>query len=111
MKNHITIIGAGLAGLAAGLELHRAGGPVALLGTAVTDPTNPQNAPRANELDQQTAADWLQSLELHPLAIKTFTARLRSEFLAEPEQFSLLDLARWGAFYYHTPGEEGDGLR
>lgn len=84
---------------------------LATLGTAVPDPTQPLTAPRAAELDLQSAADWLDGLPLHPFAKQSITARLRSEYLAEPEQLSLLELARWGALYYSDPTDEGASFR
>lgn len=84
---------------------------LAKLGTAVPDPAQPLAAPQSQELDRQSAADWLTGLALHPLTKQTFTARLRSEYLAEPHQLSLLELARWGALYYSDPEDEGASFR
>lgn len=81
-------------------EMEKVWAALAELGRRVPDPVQPQTAPDAAALDQQSAADWMRTLNVHPLAKKVFAARLRSEYLAEPENFSLLDLARWGAFYY-----------
>ncbi len=79
---------------------------LAELGKAVPDPSHPDRAPSAAILDKESAANWIDSLSTHPLAKKVFSARLRSEYLMEPEEHSLLDLARWGAYYYNRPGED-----
>ncbi|GAB4579633.1 MAG: hypothetical protein Fur0022_23710 [Anaerolineales bacterium] len=73
------------------------------LGKQILDPHNPQTSSTAHQLDQQAVSDWLQQLPIHPLAQKTFIARVRSEYTVEPEQLSLLDLARWGRYYYEDP--------
>ncbi|MFZ0547233.1 MAG: FAD-dependent oxidoreductase [Candidatus Promineifilaceae bacterium] len=69
---------------------------LAELGERVSDPTNPQQAVNAAELDRMPVMAWLESLDVHPLAKKGFAARLRAEFLVEPAGHSTLDLARWG---------------
>src|SRR5690349_8588912 len=38
----------------------------------VPDPNQPQMAPEAEHLDQQSTAEWLHSLNVHPLAKKDF---------------------------------------
>jgi monoamine oxidase len=81
------------------------------LGKHVTDPEQPQYSPEAANLDQQSIADWLQSLDVHPLAKKMFAARVKSEFTLEPEELSLLDWARWGAYYYANPEENRNAFR
>ncbi|MCB9136100.1 MAG: FAD-dependent oxidoreductase [Anaerolineales bacterium] len=73
------------------------------LGKLIRDPHYPQTSPKAHILDKQSIRDWLNTLEVHPLAKKAFTARVRSEYTVEPEQLSLLDLARWGRYYYEDP--------
>ncbi|MBI3244226.1 MAG: FAD-dependent oxidoreductase [Chloroflexi bacterium] len=92
-------------------EMKKVWAALAGLGRHVPDPAQPQAAPEATRLDPQSAADWLRSLNVHSLAKKVFTARLRSEFIAEPEQLSLLDLARWGAFYYRDPDDDSPSFR
>ena len=77
---------------------------LANLGKQVPDPSQPHTAPDAARLDAQSAADWLESLPYHPLAKRAFASGLRSEYLVEPEDFSLLELARWGSYYYSDPG-------
>ncbi len=73
----------------------------------VSNPNQPQAAPEAERLDQQSAADWIQSLDAHPLAKKYFIQHIRSEYTCEPERHSLLDLARNATMYYtvRTRGE------
>jgi monoamine oxidase len=66
------------------------------LGKQVNDPANPQSVANRLELDRMPAADWLASLDVHPLAKKGYAARLRAEFLVEPAGLSTLELARWG---------------
>ena len=79
---------------------------LANLGRHVPDPSQPGTAPEAARLDRHSAADWLHTLPFHPLAKEAFKIRLRSEYLIEPEEFSLLELARWGAFAYSQPQAE-----
>ncbi|GIK54874.1 MAG: FAD-dependent oxidoreductase [Chloroflexi bacterium] len=98
-------------GLDLAVEIERVWQALAMLGTAVPDPTRPLTAPRAAELDRQSAGDWLNGLDVHPFAKTVITTRLRSEYLAEPEQLSLLELARWGALYYSDPEDEGESFR
>ncbi len=66
----------------------------------VPDPNQPQASKEAARLDLQSAADWIQSLDVHPLAKTYFIQHIRSEYTTEPERFSLLDLARNAAMYY-----------
>lgn len=66
----------------------------------VPDPNQPQTAREAEQLDRQSTADWLNSLDAHPLAKKDFIQHIRSEYTCEPERHSLLDLARNAAMYY-----------
>src|SRR5215216_1157769 len=70
------------------------------LGKLVPDPNQPQAAREAMQLDRQSAFDWIQSLDVHPLAKKDFIQHIRSEYTTEPERLSLLDLARNSAMYY-----------
>jgi len=66
----------------------------------VSDPNQPQASKDAARLDAQSSADWIQSLDVHPLAKTYFVQHIRSEYTAEPERFSLLDLARNAKMYY-----------
>ena len=84
---------------------------LAELGKRVPDHEHPESAPEAASLDKQSAADWLNVLAVHPLARKVFVAHIRSEYTVEPEQHSLLDLARWGASYYARPELEHASFR
>jgi monoamine oxidase len=93
-------------GLSLEEEIHKIDRALAELGQRVDDPANPQNIAGAAELDQMPAAAWLESLDVHPLACKAFAARLRAEFLVEPEGHSTLDLARWGSLN-EAEGVEG----
>ncbi len=70
------------------------------LGTLVSDPYQPQAAREAARLDRQSALDWIRTLDVHPLAKSHFLQHIRAEYTAEPERFSLLDLARNSAMYY-----------
>lgn len=76
------------------------------LGKQVPDPTHPATAPQAATLDNQSVADWLESLPVHRLAKKAFAGRIQSEYTLDPKLYSLLDLARWGAFYYQDVTRE-----
>lgn len=73
---------------------------LAELAKYVPDPNQPQLARDAECLDRQSTADWLNSLDAHPLAKKNFVQHIRSEYTCEPERHSLLDLARNSAMYY-----------
>jgi monoamine oxidase len=73
---------------------------LAELAKYVPDPHQPQAALEAEHLDRQSTADWLNSLDAHPLAKKDFVQHIRSEYTCEPERHSLLDLARNSAMYY-----------
>jgi monoamine oxidase len=70
------------------------------LGRFVPDPNQPQTSTEAARLDSQSVADWIGSLDVHPLAKRYFVSHIRSEYTTEPERFSLLDLARNAAMYY-----------
>jgi monoamine oxidase len=83
---------------------------LAELGKLVPDPRQPQAARDASHLDRQSAMDWIQSLDAHPLAKKHFIEHLRAEYTTEPERFSLLDLARNASMYY-TSDFRGENYR
>jgi len=76
----------------------------------ITDPDQPQASEEAARLDAQSAADWIQSLDAHPLAKRYFSTHIRSEYTTEPERFSLLDLARNARMYY-TSLERSPSMR
>ena len=75
---------------------------LAELGELVPDPFRPQEARNAGLIDQRSTAEWIQSLNVHPLAKQNFIQHIRSEYTCEPERHSLLDLARNAAMYYST---------
>ena len=75
---------------------------LAELGELVPDPHRPQAARGADYLDQKSTADWLGSLDVHPLAKQDFIQHIRAEYTCEPEHHSLLDLARNASMYYST---------
>ncbi|HLE91118.1 MAG TPA: NAD(P)/FAD-dependent oxidoreductase [Anaerolineales bacterium] len=83
-------------------EIEKIWRAVAELGKHVPNPDQPQAAREARHLDEQSAADWLEALDAHPLAKNYFIQHIRSEYTTEPECFSLLDLARNAAMYYGT---------
>src|SRR5262245_54979008 len=66
----------------------------------ISDPYQPQAAREAERLDMQSAADWIQSLDVNPIVKKFFTTYIRSEYTCEPERLSLLDLCRNAKMYY-----------
>ncbi len=68
----------------------------------VEDPYQPQSAREAERLDSQSAADWIQALDVHPIVKQYFTVWIRSEYTCEPERLSLLDLCRNAKMYYTT---------
>ncbi|MFN8412014.1 MAG: FAD-dependent oxidoreductase [Anaerolineales bacterium] len=78
---------------------------LATLGKFVEDPHNPQASSKARELDQQTALDWINQQAVHPLGRTMFIQHIRSEYTCEPENFSLLDLARNASLYYQDPNQ------
>lgn len=82
------------------VEIDRVWSALAELGKLVSDPYQPQTAREAARLDRQSAFDWIESLDVHPLAKNDFIQHVRSEYTTEPERFSLLDLARNSALYY-----------
>jgi monoamine oxidase len=83
-------------------EIEKMWEAVAELGNYVSDPNRPQSSREAERLDTQSAFDWINALDAHPLAKSYFIQHIRSEYTAEPECFSLLDLARNSAMYYRT---------
>ena len=89
-----------------GVELHdeieKIWRALAELGKYIPDPHQPQLAPEAERLDRQSTAEWIQSLDAHPLAKLDFIQHIRAEYTCEPERHSLLDLARNAAMYYST---------
>jgi len=76
---------------------------LAELAKQVPDPADPESAPNAKELDKQSAANWLNAQIVHPLARMAFADHIRSEYTCDPENFSLLDLARNASLYYWDP--------
>lgn len=84
-------------------EIDRIWDAVIELGKQISDPAHPELALQAKELDKQSCAQWLASQTVHPLAKTAFVNHIRSEYTCEPENFSLLDLARNAALYYTSP--------
>jgi monoamine oxidase len=72
------------------------------LSEKISDPYQPQAAHEAERLDSQSAADWIQALDAHPIVKKYFVTYIRSEYTCEPERLSLLDLCRNAKMYYST---------
>jgi monoamine oxidase len=91
---------AGLWGTNLHHEVEKIWRALAELAKYVPDPNQPQAARDAARLDRQSTADWINSLDAHPLAKKDFIQHIRSEYTCEPERHSLLDLARNSAMYY-----------
>jgi monoamine oxidase len=91
-------------------EIDRVWRALGELGKLVPDPHRPQSAPDASRLDRQSAMDWIQSLDAHPLAKSYFIQHIRSEYTTEPGRFSLLDLARNASMYYLS-GDRGQNYR
>jgi monoamine oxidase len=83
-------------------EIEKMWEAVSGLGKYVPDPKQPQLSREAEYLDAQSALDWINTLDVHPLAKSYFIQHIRSEYTAEPECFSLLDLARNSKMYYST---------
>ena len=83
-------------------EVERIWLAMAELGDYVPNPHQPQAARGADTLDHLSTADWIASLDAHPLAKKDFIQHIRAEYTCEPERQSMLDLARNVAMYYTT---------
>ena len=83
-------------------ELERGWESMSELGKKISDPHQPQAAHEAERLDSQSAADWIQSLDVNPITKKYFTTYIRSEYTCEPKKLSLLDLCRNAKMYYST---------
>ena len=79
---------------------------LAEMGELVPDPHEPQSARNAELIDQRSTADWIHSLDVHPLAKQDFIQHIRSEYTCEPEKHSLLDLARNVTMYYTSMERE-----
>lgn len=78
---------------------------LAELGKQVPEPANPLSAATAKELDTNSAAEWIATqMHVHELGRTMFSNHIRGEYTCEPEEFSLLDLARNAALYYSDPG-------
>ena len=75
---------------------------LAELGELIPDPHQPQTARGADYLDTKSTAEWIHSLDVHPLAKQDFIQHIRAEYTCEPERHSLLDLARNASMYYST---------
>ena len=75
---------------------------LAELGELVQDPHRPHETRNAELIDSHSTAEWIDSLDVHPLAKQDFIQHIRSEYTCEPERHSLLDLARNAAMYYST---------
>ena len=83
-------------------EIEKIWRALAEMGELVPDPHEPQAARNAALIDQRSTADWIHSLDVHALAKQDFIQHIRSEYTCEPEQHSLLDLARNVSMYYTT---------
>jgi monoamine oxidase len=80
------------------------------LGNLVPDASNPQLAPNAAELDQMTAQDWIDSLDLHPFAQWHAEHYCRAEF-NDAQNMSLLFLAQQYKVYQDVSENESEILR
>ena len=85
-----------------GSEYDKMWAALAELAKQMPDPAHPESAPNARELDKRSAADWINAQTAHPLARRAFADHIRSEYTCEPENFSMLDLARNAAMYYSS---------
>ncbi|MCI0554963.1 MAG: FAD-dependent oxidoreductase [Anaerolineae bacterium] len=83
-------------------EIERVWDAVSGLGKYVPDSKQPQTSREAERLDAQSALDWINAQDVHPLARNYFIQHIRAEYTTEPECFSLLDLARNSSMYYST---------
>jgi monoamine oxidase len=92
-------------------EIDRIWNAVSQLGRQVADPSNPLAAPKASMLDERSAAQWIDEQSAHPLARIAFRQHIRAEYTCEPENFSLLDLARNASLYYEGAHDWGTNYR
>lgn len=83
-------------------EVERGWELMAELSQYIPDPYQPQAGKEAERLDSQSSLDWINALDVHPLAKQYFIQHIRSEYTCEPERLSLLDLARNAKMYYST---------
>jgi monoamine oxidase len=81
-------------------EVERGWEKMARLSQYVSDPNQPQASSEAQHLDSQSSLDWINALDVHPLARQYFIQHIRSEYTCEPKRLSLLDLARNAKMYY-----------
>jgi monoamine oxidase len=95
---------AGVWGFNLAEEVEREWELLSKLSAFVEDGNQPHLAKDAARLDAQSAADWIESLDVHAYAKKYFIQHIRSEYTCEPERFSLLDLARNARMYYTAQG-------
>ena len=93
---------AGIWGVNLNEEVEKVWRALAEIGELVPDPHEPQAARHAELIDQRSTAEWIHSLDAHPLAKQDFIQHIRSEYTCEPERHSLLDLARNVSMYYTT---------
>lgn len=85
---------------------------LAELGKQVPNPAEPAQAPNAAELDAKSAADWIAAqTHVHELGRVMFANHIRGEYTCEPEEFSLLDLARNASLHYSNPNAWGSTWR
>lgn len=92
-------------------EVYKMWQALAELGKQVSNPLMPIDEPNAKDLDSKNVADWIKAQQAHSLAKELFTCHIRSEYTCEPENFSLLDLARNAASYYSDPDEDKPNYR
>ena len=97
---------AGIWGANLNVEVEKIWRALVEMGELVPDPHTPQAARGAENLDMKSTADWINALDAHPLAKQDFIQHIRSEYTCEPEQHSLLDLARNVSMYYTTMERE-----
>jgi monoamine oxidase len=93
---------AGIWGVNLNEEVEKVWRALAEMGELVPNPHEPQAVRHAELIDQRSTAEWIHSLDVHPLAKQDFIQHIRSEYTCEPERQSLLDLARNVAMYYTT---------
>ena len=97
---------AGVWGVNLNVEVEKIWRALAEMGELVPDPHEPQAARHAALIDKRSTADWIHSLDVHPLAKQDFIQHIRSEYTCEPERHSLLDLARNVSMYYTSMERE-----
>ncbi|BBN83642.1 hypothetical protein PA25_36270 [Pseudoalteromonas sp. A25] len=80
------------------------------LAAAVPDPENPSQLALAKEYDVITVQNWLDNLQLNPIAKQMAEQFVRGEF-DEPRSLSLLHLAHYAKVYQNVSDDDVESFR